>query len=48
MITAHDTQSDRQKAQLKGADLFIGKPFTRDTILGTLESLFVNKPTPQL
>ena len=28
MITAHDTDADRQKALREGADYFIGKPFT--------------------
>jgi two-component system OmpR family response regulator len=48
MITAHDTAADRLKAKLKGADSFIGKPFTKDLIFGTLENLFLNRLTPQL
>jgi two-component system, OmpR family, response regulator len=32
MITAHDTVEDRSKALKMGADKFIGKPFTSDTI----------------
>jgi two-component system OmpR family response regulator len=32
MITAYDNSSDRNKALQLGADGFIGKPFTRDTI----------------
>ena len=39
MITAHDTAADRQKAIKEGADYFIGKPFTRDTIYKTVEEL---------
>lgn len=37
MITAHDNNSDRQLAERKGVDHFIGKPFSRDTILQTVE-----------
>ncbi len=39
MITAHDTAMDREKALKEGADFFIGKPFSRGTIYGILESL---------
>jgi DNA-binding NtrC family response regulator len=39
MITAHDTNIDRDKAFKLGADHFIGKPFTRDTIYQTIEQL---------
>jgi DNA-binding response OmpR family regulator len=39
MITAHDTAMDREKALKEGADFFIGKPFSRGTIHGILESL---------
>lgn len=39
MITAHDTQVDRQKALQHGVDVFIGKPFTRDLIYSTLDQL---------
>lgn len=39
MITAYDTSIDRDKAYQEGADYFIGKPFTRETIFKTLESL---------
>jgi len=39
MITAHDTTKDKDKAYTLGADQFIGKPFTRDTILQTIEKL---------
>jgi len=37
MITAHDTTSDRHKAQQLGVDFFIGKPFTRETIYNALD-----------
>ena len=39
MITAHDTTTDRDKAYMLGVDQFIGKPFTRDVVFKTLESL---------
>jgi len=39
MITAYDTPSDRKKALLEGADLFIAKPFSRDTIFQTVDKL---------
>ena len=39
MITAHDTTSDREKAQQEGVDFFIGKPFSKETIFKTLEFL---------
>jgi two-component system OmpR family response regulator len=39
MITAHDTTTDRDKAYMLGVDHFIGKPFTRDVVFKTLESL---------
>ncbi len=39
MITAHDTGDDKQKAIKEGADYFIGKPFTRDTIIKTVDTL---------
>jgi len=39
MITAHDTNYDREKAYKLGADHFIGKPFTRDAIYQTIEQL---------
>jgi two-component system OmpR family response regulator len=38
MITAHDTTSDREKAQQEGVDSFIGKPFSKEIIFKTLES----------
>ena len=39
MITAHDTPADRKKAVAEGADLFIAKPFSRDTINKTMDKL---------
>lgn len=39
MITAHDTPADREKAHKEGVDFFIGKPFTREIILKTLEKI---------
>lgn len=39
MITAHDTPADREKAYLEGVDYFIGKPFTKDVILKTVEKI---------
>jgi len=41
MITAHDNQTDREKASQEGADHFIGKPFSRELILNTLERFAV-------
>ena len=39
MITAHDNPSDREKAFQEGADYFISKPFSRNTILKTIENI---------
>ena len=39
MITAYDTNTDRDRAYREGVDYFIGKPFTRETIFKTLENL---------
>ncbi|MEP6712671.1 MAG: response regulator [Ferruginibacter sp.] len=39
MITAHDTAMDRTMALGEGADVFIGKPFTREVIYKTVEAL---------
>jgi two-component system OmpR family response regulator len=39
MITAHDTSKDREIAYKKGVDFFIGKPFTRETIMKTIEKI---------
>lgn len=39
MITAHDTNNDKNKAFEQGVDQFIAKPFTRDSILRAIENL---------
>lgn len=39
MITAHDTADDRKFALSNGADLFIGKPFTRDIIYSAVDAV---------
>ena len=39
MITAHDTNNDRNRAYEQGVDRFIGKPFTRESILNAIESV---------
>ena len=39
MITAHDTNNDKYRAYEQGVDQFIGKPFTREMILKTIENL---------
>ena len=39
MITAHDTNNDKDRAYELGVDQFIGKPFTRETIFNTIERL---------
>ena len=39
MITAHDTGEDRAKAITQGADYFIGKPFTTEIIIKTVDKL---------
>ncbi len=39
MITAHDTSRDKDMAYTLGVDQFIGKPFTRETILQAIEKL---------
>jgi two-component system, OmpR family, response regulator len=41
MVTAHDTNEDRQKALQKGADVFIPKPFSAAQIKAAIEK--VNK-----
>jgi two-component system, OmpR family, response regulator len=40
MITAQDTPADRCTAMNKGADLFFGKPFTKNTITSAVKNLF--------
>ena len=39
MITAHDTNHDKDRAYELGVDQFIGKPFTRETIFNAIERL---------
>lgn len=39
MITAYDTHSDKTDALSKGADEFIGKPFTKQNIYDSIERL---------
>ena len=39
MITAYDTSIDSENAYKAGADFFIGKPFTRETILKTIDKI---------
>ena len=41
MITAHDNQTDREKAAYEGADYFIGKPFSSELILKTIDNLSI-------
>lgn len=39
MITAHDTADARNFALKNGADLFIGKPFTRDMVYSAVDEI---------
>jgi DNA-binding response OmpR family regulator len=39
MMTAHDNVSDREKARLEGVDFFIGKPFSRELVFQTIDTL---------
>jgi DNA-binding response OmpR family regulator len=39
MITAHDSQTDKNLALKKGADFFIGKPFSISMVRQTIDSL---------
>ena len=39
MITAQDTNNDKNQAYEQGVDQFIGKPFTRETIFSAIENL---------
>jgi two-component system OmpR family response regulator len=39
MITAHNTSDDKTKALNQGADYFIGKPFSSETIIATVDIL---------
>ena len=43
MITADDTLANKNKALKAGADFFIGKPFTRDTINNTIDTVMADK-----
>ena len=40
MITAHDGPADREKALGRGADVFLGKPFTKESISTVINSIF--------
>ena len=40
MISAYDSYADKQKALKNGADLFIGKPFSLDSINNAISTLF--------
>ncbi len=42
MISAHDTKEDKMNAFNRGLDRFIGKPFNKDSIIKTLNSLLEN------
>lgn len=39
MITGNTSSSDKEKALSNGADLFLGKPFTKDEMRTSLEGL---------
>lgn len=41
MISAYDTPADRLLAEARGVDLFIGKPFTRDSVIHAIASIKV-------
>jgi len=41
MVTAHDTQADRDKALEAGADYFMGKPFSREMVNKVVETFKV-------
>jgi two-component system, OmpR family, response regulator len=43
MITAHDTPTDRRKAMQNGADLFLGKPFTKEAISLAVSKLCIQE-----
>jgi two-component system, OmpR family, response regulator len=40
MITAHDTNEDKQKALQQGADIFIAKPFSAVQIKTAIEKVY--------
>ena len=44
MITAHDSAAERNRAYNEGADIFISKPFTRDTITASVDKLIALYP----
>ena len=46
MITAHDNLSDREKAKFEGVDFFITKPFSKELIFKTVDSLEGNNLPP--
>ena len=46
MITAYDTQTDRLAAAEAGADDFIGKPFTRQSVYGAVGKLVSENRLP--
>ncbi len=41
VVTAHDTNEDRQKAFQKGADVFISKPFSAAQIKAAIEKVSI-------
>ena len=43
MITADDTLANKNKALKAGADFFIGKPFTRETINKTIDTMISDR-----
>ena len=43
MVTAHDTQADREKAIDEGADYFMGKPFSRDMVNKVIEIFIIQE-----
>lgn len=43
MITAHDSPSDKHLALKNGADYFIGKPFSINTVRETIDELMKNR-----
>lgn len=47
MISAFDSLKERLVANEKGADLFIGKPFNKDTVLAAVDHLLGHNPIVQ-
>lgn len=39
MVTAHDTNEDRQKAMQQGVDVFVSKPFSVEQINAAIENV---------